>query len=332
MTSNGCTELWFPVADLLPLLDHCMIAYGHAPDPEHGAAPLLHLSAQGDELFSLTTNAVPALLVDAFDPASAQRVYAIGHGHTISGATYPADVDRYGPPVQLASIPLTTGRPGPFGHLVDQLRGAARVGCDWLVLTLDPDGRLDVSVRPTPHPAPPARWRYARLELVCLPGRWPAQFVDNATHQGWLLPRFSREVAQQIADLAATDAVPHPLTLIELTDTPAAQLPATAPRRLVGPDPDGYYRLGLPEPGLDTAGLAGHSTPIQKTDLRAGDLLINPGSGITGHIVIFDRWTDATMTSYLGYEQSGDGGAHHRVIPYPYFAGYMQIDPYRFAS
>ena len=29
-----------------------------------------------------------------------------------------------------------------------------------------------------------------------------------------------------------------------------------------------------------------------------------------------------------GYEQSGDGGTHHRVIPYPYFGSY-QMSPYR---
>lgn len=99
-------------------------------------------------------------------------------------------------------------------------------------------------------------------------------------------------------------------------------------------DCSGYasMALGLASPGLDTAGLAARSTPIQKTDLRAGDLLINAGSGSAGHVVIFDRWTDATMTSYIGYEQSGDGGTHHRVIPYPYFSGYRQMNPYRFAN
>jgi hypothetical protein len=101
---------------------------------------------------------------------------------------------------------------------------------------------------------------------------------------------------------------------------------------------DGYRRdcsgyasmaLGLPGPGLDTAGLAARSTPIQKTDLRPGDLLINIDAGAAGHVVIFDRWADTTMSSYVGYEQSGDGGTHHRVIPYPYFAGYPQPGPYR---
>jgi hypothetical protein len=97
-------------------------------------------------------------------------------------------------------------------------------------------------------------------------------------------------------------------------------------------DCSGYVSmaLGLPGPGLDAAGLAARSTPIAKTDLRAGDLLINPAPDLAGHVVIFDHWTDGTMTSYVGYEQSGDGGTHHRVIPFPYFAGYPQMSPYRF--
>jgi len=95
-------------------------------------------------------------------------------------------------------------------------------------------------------------------------------------------------------------------------------------------DCSGYasMALGVASPGLDTGGLAARSTPIQKADLRAGDLLINAAPDNAGHVVIFDRWTDATMTSYIGYEQSGDGGTHHRVIPYPYFGGY-QMSPYR---
>ncbi len=34
------------------------------------------------------------------------------------------------------------------------------------------------------------------------------------------------------------------------------------------------------------------------------------------------------MTSYVGYERSGDDGTHHRVIPYPYFGGYS-MGPYQ---
>jgi hypothetical protein len=98
-------------------------------------------------------------------------------------------------------------------------------------------------------------------------------------------------------------------------------------------DCSGYasMALGLPGPGLTSAGLAARATPIQKADLRAGDLLINPAPDLAGHVVIFDQWTDATMTSYLGYEQSGDGGTHHRVIPYPYFGNYV-MNPYRWSN
>jgi hypothetical protein len=100
---------------------------------------------------------------------------------------------------------------------------------------------------------------------------------------------------------------------------------------------DGYRRdcsgyasmaLGLVAPGLSSVGLAARATPIPKTELAPGDLLINPAPDLAGHVVIFDHWTDATMTNYVGYEQSGDGGTHHRTIPYPYFGGY-QMKPYR---
>jgi hypothetical protein len=71
--------------------------------------------------------------------------------------------------------------------------------------------------------------------------------------------------------------------------------------------------LGLPAPGLDTGALAAAATPIIKTELQAGDLLINPGVGPAGHVVVFERWTGPGMDTYLGFEQSGDGGTHHRL-------------------
>jgi len=101
---------------------------------------------------------------------------------------------------------------------------------------------------------------------------------------------------------------------------------------------DGYRRdcsgymsmaLGLEGPGLNTAGLASHSTAIAKADLRPGDLLINTAPHLQGHVVLFERWADASMIRYYGYEQSGDGGTHHRLIPYPYFGAYPMV-PYRF--
>lgn len=95
-------------------------------------------------------------------------------------------------------------------------------------------------------------------------------------------------------------------------------------------DCSGYasMALGLPGPGLTTAQLAAASAPITKEQLRPGDLLINPAPDGDGHVVIFDRWENRAMTRYLGYEQSGDGGTHHRSIPYPYYGTY-HLDPYR---
>ena len=94
-------------------------------------------------------------------------------------------------------------------------------------------------------------------------------------------------------------------------------------------DCSGYasMALGLPGPGLDAAALAARSHRISKNDLRAGDLLINPSPGAQGHVVIFDHWTSRSRTSYIGYEQSADGGTHHRRIPYPYFGTY-QMQPF----
>lgn len=96
-------------------------------------------------------------------------------------------------------------------------------------------------------------------------------------------------------------------------------------------DCSGYVSmaLGLPGPGLNTAGLAARSTLVSKNDLRPGSLLINTAPDLLGHVVIFERWADSAMTSYFGYEQTGSGGTHHRQIPYPYFGDYPML-PYRF--
>ena len=95
-------------------------------------------------------------------------------------------------------------------------------------------------------------------------------------------------------------------------------------------DCSGYVSmaLGLDGPGLDTSGLAAHSTIISKPALRPGDLLINTAPNLLGHVVLFESWTGESMTRYWGYEQSGDGGTHHRIIPFPYFGDYPMI-PFR---
>jgi hypothetical protein len=98
-------------------------------------------------------------------------------------------------------------------------------------------------------------------------------------------------------------------------------------------DCSGYVSmaLGLDGPGLNTAGLASHSTVITKADLQPGDLLINAAPNLQGHVVLFEQWADSSMTRYYGDEQSGDGGTHHRSIPYPYFGDYPMV-PYRWRA
>ena len=98
-------------------------------------------------------------------------------------------------------------------------------------------------------------------------------------------------------------------------------------------DCSGYVSmaLGLPGPGLNTVDLAAHSIIIGKAEMQPGDLLIKPASGGAGHVVLFAGWTDKAMSSYWGYEQSGDGGTHYRRIPFPYFGTYA-MTPYRFAN
>jgi len=87
-------------------------------------------------------------------------------------------------------------------------------------------------------------------------------------------------------------------------------------------DCSGYVSmaLGLPGPGLNTITLAAHSTVIGKPEMQPADLMIKPAPGGAGHVVLFAAWTDNSMSSYWGYEQSGDGGTHYRRIPFPYSA------------
>jgi hypothetical protein len=229
------TELWFPIADLLPLVEYGATRPAEH-DPRHGTQPVLWLMAQG-RLRYLTSNALPPLLVDAFDPTSRQRVYAIGHSHHSKGLSFPADPDRHGTPVRLGSLPLADpGHP----QLLDLLRAATRIGCEWLVVHLGAGGPKRWEVHRFPHPEPAATWRELRLELFGVPGTWPGQIVTNATHDGWLLPRFTPPVAAQIVTvLAQTPDLPRPVTPVRLTDTPD-----TGEAGLLGVDPEGFHRLG----------------------------------------------------------------------------------------
>ncbi|MEU4120269.1 VCBS repeat-containing protein [Kitasatospora sp. NPDC028055] len=76
----------------------------------------------------------------------------------------------------------------------------------------------------------------------------------------------------------------------------------------------------------DTFGPQGVTEGISKGDLKAGDALLNDNSGASGHVVLFEKWTDSDH--YMGYEFTGSG-VHYREIPYPYYPGYGTFVPVR---
>ncbi|MGK5731845.1 hypothetical protein ACSNOG_20110, partial [Streptomyces sp. URMC 124] len=71
----------------------------------------------------------------------------------------------------------------------------------------------------------------------------------------------------------------------------------------------------------DTYGPNGVTEKIKKSDLKAGDALLNPKSGRYGHVVLFEKWANADHTKYVGYELSGSGNVQHHELPYPYWPG-----------
>ena len=92
-------------------------------------------------------------------------------------------------------------------------------------------------------------------------------------------------------------------------------------------DCSGYVSMawglpGLPlnvRGGLDTLGLATASDPVERDDLRAGDVLLRTeGSRLIRHVAVFHEWADDDRTAYWGFEQSGGTGTVHRRITYPY--------------
>jgi putative cell wall-binding protein len=86
---------------------------------------------------------------------------------------------------------------------------------------------------------------------------------------------------------------------------------------------------------LDTASLPLRMDMITKDALLPGDLILrpkNPAAGISGHAVVFVRWTDATRTKYVGMHQSSSAkGAVEAVITYPFFND-KGFEPYRFKA
>ncbi|MFG2921433.1 peptidoglycan-binding protein [Streptomyces sp. NPDC048305] len=102
-------------------------------------------------------------------------------------------------------------------------------------------------------------------------------------------------------------------------------------------DCSGYVSmtLGLWKSGPNTVELAGNrslTTPITVGGLKPGDLLIDAsGSNTTRHVVIFEKWTDSSHSSYWAYEQRGTYGTTHRTLSYGLSSG-SEYKPYRAAN
>ncbi|NXY98451.1 VCBS repeat-containing protein [Streptomyces sp. BR123] len=60
---------------------------------------------------------------------------------------------------------------------------------------------------------------------------------------------------------------------------------------------------------------------IGKSDLKAGDALLDNDGGAGGHVVLFERWANSDHTKYWGFDFT-PSGVHHRIYDYPYYPGY----------
>ncbi|MEV6329919.1 peptidoglycan-binding protein [Streptomyces sp. NPDC051909] len=92
--------------------------------------------------------------------------------------------------------------------------------------------------------------------------------------------------------------------------------------------------LGLGRPGLNTVGLAdsrnGVTTRLGSvSQLQKGDLLIDhrTDDGDFRHVVIFEKWANASHSAYWAYEQRGTYGTTHRQLRYG--IGNDNYDPFR---
>ncbi|MEI7031260.1 FG-GAP-like repeat-containing protein [Streptomyces pratensis] len=83
-----------------------------------------------------------------------------------------------------------------------------------------------------------------------------------------------------------------------------------------------------------TGNLDTYATRISKGELKKGDMLLfhNPSNPTSGsHVVLFERWTDSSKTSYVGIEQTPPH-AVRRTIPYSYFNNSGSYLPYRYKN
>jgi hypothetical protein len=190
-----------------------------------------------------------------------------------------------------------------------------------------PTPSADLSRAPRPHPfwLPPG--------ATSEPTTSAAPGTTDKDRSGVLAPAPVVTPAEVIARaatwLTANNGGPVPYH-------PSRCFPGFTPSYCVPPryrtDCSGFVSMAL---GLPASLVTGDmvqpwfAIPLSKDQLRRGDLMVNPSYGGDGHSLLFDRWDNVDHTRYWAYEQSGDGGTHHRSIPYPYYGTYP-MSPYRY--
>ncbi|MFF5987702.1 GH25 family lysozyme [Prauserella flavalba] len=97
-------------------------------------------------------------------------------------------------------------------------------------------------------------------------------------------------------------------------------------------DCSGYVSMAWQlDTSLSTVTLPDVSHPIEKSELKKGDIIGNlgPGTGgAAGHVVIFEKWANDDRTEYWAYEQTPPETVH-RKLTYPY-PGKDDFAPHRF--
>lgn len=222
MTADS--ELCFDIREVRRLAWHAV--ENRADDP-----PRLRLHERGPLVF-LTSAGRPDLLLDPADPSSVQRVYA-------RGRIQPTDAAH--PVHTLGELPLWAA-----DNLDDALRhahGSRR----WLAVTLTPTG-LRWHVAAQLGRPPRDVWVDADMRLLGL-GTFQGQYAEHDDWHGWCLARFPTATACAIAACAnglPRAALRHGLTRVRLTNQPTpvdGTIDATG-ALVVGPDSDGFYRIG----------------------------------------------------------------------------------------
>jgi len=94
-------------------------------------------------------------------------------------------------------------------------------------------------------------------------------------------------------------------------------------------DCSGYVSMAweTSKPGYTTFTLPQISSPITKSELQDGDVLLCT----TEHVVLFGGWADSSKTQYVAFEETRPGeGTVRRVTPYPYWYNTGCFRPYRY--